>query len=178
MMKRFRVLLTTLLILLCTFGLYALAEGHNEAMVVEIAQPKEYYVYTGAEIKPEVVVTYLEDVAGVATPKTLTAGVDYDVTYEDNIQAGTAEIIVTGKNEYAGEQRVSFKIILAAPAQVTSSPTYNSIKLSWDKVNGAEGYAIYRSTSKSTGFACVKTVGSAITTTYTDSGLNCGTTYY
>ncbi len=178
MMKRFRVLLTTLLILLCTFGLYALAEGHNEAMVVEIAQPKEYYVYTGAEIKPEVVVTYLEDVAGVATPKTLTAGVDYDVAYEDNIHAGTAEIIVTGKNEYAGEQRVSFKIILAAPAKVTSSPTYNSIKLSWDKVNGAEGYVIYRSTSKSTGFACVKTVESTSTTTYTDSGLNCGTTYY
>lgn len=178
MMRKFRIVLMTILILLCTLGFHVMAEGQNEAMVVEMTEPKEYYVYTGAEIKPEVVVTYFEDVEGVSKPKTLTIGVDYDVAYEDNIHAGIAEIVVTGKNTYVGEKRVTFNIVLAAPTSVESSASYNSIKLSWSKVNGADGYAIYRSTSKSSGFACVKTVESGSTTTYTDGGLSCGKTYY
>ena len=35
-----------------------------------------------------------------------TEGIDYEVSYADNINAGTASVILTGKGEYAGELRV------------------------------------------------------------------------
>lgn len=46
--------------------------------------------YTGDEIKPEVTVTF-------PGSGTLTPGEDYDVTYENNEEAGTATVTVTGK---------------------------------------------------------------------------------
>lgn len=52
------------------------------------------------------------------------------------------------------------------------------IKIAWSKVTGATGYTIYRSTSSSTGFTKVKTIQSAQTISWTDSGVTPGKTYY
>ena len=46
----------------------------------------------------------------VKLKKTLTKGKDYEVRYENNIQAGTGSVILTGKGDYVGEKRVTFKI--------------------------------------------------------------------
>lgn len=40
----------------------------------------------------------------------LTEGTDYDVTYNKNINAGTASIVLTGKGKYSGTLKKSFKI--------------------------------------------------------------------
>ena len=48
----------------------------------------------------------------------------------------------------------------------------------WSKVDGATGYQIYRSTKKSSGFKCVKTITNGKTVKYVNKKLSKGKTYY
>ena len=59
-------------------------------------------LYTGSEIEPAVTVKY--------NKATLTEGVDYEISYENNISVGTATIIITGLGEYTGIKKTTFKI--------------------------------------------------------------------
>ena len=60
-----------------------------------------------------------------------------------------------------------------------TSNSYNSIKLTWNKtVNGANGYAVYRSPSKDGKYTLRKTITSKNTIEFTDTGLDTNTTYY
>ena len=56
----------------------------------------------------------------------LTEGTDYDVTYRDNINAGTATVIVTFKGDYTGTLEKNFTIIKATPV-VTTTPTNGTV---------------------------------------------------
>lgn len=69
---------------------------------------------------------------------------------------------------------------LSAPTiSVTSIGSSSSLKVSWNKVSGATGYDIYRSTStSSSSFKLVKTISSGSTTSWTDSGLQADKRYY
>ena len=58
--------------------------------------------YTGEEQKPAVVVSY--------NGKQLVAGQDFDVTYSDNVNVGTAIASIKGKGNYAGINGVPFMI--------------------------------------------------------------------
>ena len=60
------------------------------------------YSWTGQECKPEVKVNYMG--------KDLTQGVDYVIEYRNNIDAGRATVVVKGKGDYRGTQKVNFKI--------------------------------------------------------------------
>jgi len=67
-------------------------------------------------------------------------------------------------------------ISLDTPANLTvTSAGYNSNKITWSAVSNATGYAIYRSTSASSGFVKITTRSS---TGYIDTGLTTGTKYY
>ena len=59
-------------------------------------------VYTGKEIKPEVVVRF-EDVI-------LVEGTDYKLTFTNNVKVGTANIKATGINQYSGTISGTFEI--------------------------------------------------------------------
>lgn len=59
--------------------------------------------YTGAEITPEISVR--------SEGTELVKGTDYELTYEDNINVGTATVIVTFKGNYKGERIVNFNIV-------------------------------------------------------------------
>ncbi len=67
-----------------------------------VVAPVENQTYTGAEIKPELVVTNGE--------QTLTEGVDYTVTYKNNTEVGTATAEITGIGNYSGKTSVTFEI--------------------------------------------------------------------
>jgi hypothetical protein len=56
-----------------------------------------------------------------------------------------------------------------------SSASYDSITASWSAVSGASGYEVWRSTSATGTFALIRTTTS---TSYTDTGLTVGQTYY
>lgn len=62
--------------------------------------------------------------------------------------------------------------------QSAASADYYKIKLTWKAVPGASGYQVYRSSSETGTYAFVKTVGGNSSTSFTDTGLACGTTYY
>lgn len=67
------------------------------------------YTYDGTEKKPELTVSYKE------TP--LTEGCDYAVSYENNLAAGTACVIIRGKGLFYGTQKETF---LITPKEVGS----------------------------------------------------------
>jgi hypothetical protein len=58
---------------------------------------------------------------------------------------------------------------------LSGSTTKNSLRIEWDASLNATGYKLYRSTSSSGQFTVVYTGSS---TTYTNTGLSAGTTYY
>ena len=63
------------------------------------------------------------------------------------------------------------------PELKAASYSYNKIKLSWEKVDGADGYQIYRATKKNGKFSRIATVG-AEKSEYINTKLSCGKTYY
>ena len=46
----------------------------------------------------------------------LVEGTDYEVTYSDNVEAGTAKLVIEGMGNYSGRQEHSFRILQADPA--------------------------------------------------------------
>ncbi len=70
---------------------------------------------------------------------------------------------------------VSATTTVDTPTLTAKSAGYNSIKLSWNAVPGAGAYILYRSTSETGTYSIVK---SATGTSYTNTGLTTGKTYY
>ena len=77
--------------------------------VTGIQNPK----YTGAEHTPTVGVKF--------NGETLTLGIDYTVGYEDNINIGTARVIITGIGNFEGTKTVTFNILPIEPEKITIS---------------------------------------------------------
>lgn len=67
-----------------------------------ISLDQSFYYYSGSECKPGVTVS----LAG----KKLAEGVDYRIEYRDNVNAGTASVVVTGLGSVAGSTSVNFTI--------------------------------------------------------------------
>lgn len=60
-------------------------------------------IYTGEELMPVPVVKDKKTV--------LTEGVDYEVSYQNHVGVGSASVMITGKGDYAGVKRTTFKIL-------------------------------------------------------------------
>lgn len=54
----------------------------------------------------------------------LTQGVDYTVTYEDNVEQGIASVVITGIGQYSGVKRVLFEINDPSHPHEFGSPTF------------------------------------------------------
>lgn len=106
---------------------------------------------------------------------------DYAVSYVNNVNAGTAKVIIVGCGDYTGRKDISFQIKMPASVNtVTNFKAYDntktSLKLSWDKVSGAEGYIVYKyDNSKKTWVRIEKT--KTTDNTYSLSKLTSGTAY-
>lgn len=74
---------------------------------------------------------------------------------------------------------VSGKPQLNAPV-ITAAETvnYKTVKLTYGKVDGANGYVIYRSTKENGGFKKIATIKKKKTVEYTDKACKTGITYY
>ena len=125
---------------------------------------------TGKAVKPDVSVK-------LGSTK-LKKDQDYTVTYSNNKKAGTATVTISGIANYTGTAKTTFKIVNKVNNVKAASAGYNSIKLSWDKLNNATGYKIYRAEKKDGSYKCIKTISDKDTTTYTDKKLTCGKKYY
>ncbi|NHM14075.1 N-acetylmuramoyl-L-alanine amidase family protein [Xiamenia xianingshaonis] len=79
-----------------------------ELAVASLKSGQLFFYNTGEQ--PAEVVVNLKGATANALGQELTKGTDYDVTYENNVNAGTATAVITGDGEYAGELTVDFEI--------------------------------------------------------------------
>lgn len=101
--KRLFAVALSLIMVLALLPVTALAANIETECTVVLDNPGPF-PYTGSAIEPIVTVTVT---AGGAE---LTLDEDYTVSYENNINAGTATVIVTGAEPHTGEKREDFTI--------------------------------------------------------------------
>ena len=94
------------------------------------------------------------------------------------------------KHTIAAYMRVNGKRLAGKPIVVSATPKLSATKftyaksskrivtLKWKKVAGANGYVVYRSTKKTSGFKAVKTIKKQRTITYKSKKLKKGKKYY
>ena len=106
------------------------------------------------------------------TDSTALTGINYTYT----VKAYRTENDTTLESE-CNEKGVTAKAQLKIPAMKTASAVNGKdLKITWGKVNGAEGYAVFRKTANST-WKRIKTIKSAATRTYTDTKVDPGISY-
>ena len=86
-----------------TSGVEPLEPEKKSLESADITLENSSYTYTGTEIKPKVTKV---TVGGETLIKTK----DYIVSYSDNVNAGTAKVIITGAGNYTGKKEKTFQI--------------------------------------------------------------------
>ena len=121
------------------------------------------YTFDGQEVQPKVSVS----LAGA----TLTEGKDYRLEYKDNDSVGEGTVTITGIGNYINSKDAKFQIVeRLATGKITSiSNAAKGMKVSWNKINGAEGYVIYRASGNES-YKAIKTITNVNTLSYTDTG--------
>ena len=106
--------------------------------------------FDGTEKKPGIVVK-LGNI-------TLVAGNDYTLSYENNVNVGTAKVIVTGKGNYTGTVEKNFTIS-KAPQSVTAELSVDTIHESGTAQITASGHGTIRYQSSNEDIAAVDSSG-------------------
>lgn len=84
----------------------------------------------------------------------------------------------TTADESAPAQLTSAQVKAIKPAAKAASYSYTKIKVSWDKVEGVDGYKVYRAASKSSKYSLVYTTTNPDKLYYINTGRTTGKTYY
>jgi len=127
------------------------------------------YTYNGNVRKPTVI---LKDGS-----TTLKLDASYTVTYSTNKNPGTAAVTITGKGNYFGTRKLSFKINMGTPKITVSSSAKKKVTINWCKITGATGYELYMAPSKTGTYKKIATTSSSIAW-YIKTGLSSGKLYY
>ena len=84
-----------------------------------------------------------------------------------------------GKKIYSDySDPASMQVLPGKPSIQVVAANYNTITVSWKKVEGCDGYRVYRATEKDGKYKPVKTCSSVNTLSYKNSKLETGKTYY
>ena len=118
----------------------------------------------------------LASVSGLDTTSYTDVGVACGTPYTYTVRA-VGELDGTPVYSTYNQTGMQGKAVPAAPTVKASSSGPSSIQVSWNAVDGASGYHIYRRTSTGDSWSYLNSV-SASNTGYTDSGLTTGKTYY
>ncbi len=131
-----------------------------------------YVTYNGTAQKPRVTVRD-KDTGETIDPSY------YSLSYRNNTQAGTATVTAKLRRGYKGSANAWFKIYLPAPTVTYVENRENGITITWDKVDGANGYVIYRRAWNliSTGWTAFERWNNTTDTTWTDTTVYAGTRY-
>lgn len=78
-----------------TFMLRVGDEGSQDISDMDVSLSKDAFIYDGNACKPEVTVSYRKDTV-------LEQGIDYTISYEKNVNAGTATAVISGKGLFHG----------------------------------------------------------------------------
>ena len=113
----------------------------SRGVVVSGVQPS--YKYTGSAVMPVPRLAFNGSV--------LKSGVDYTVSYTNNVDAGTATMAITGKGNFQGTQKITFSIEKATAAVAPSQSAWKKsggkwwyrhadgsyTRNGWEHINGA-----------------------------------------
>ena len=126
--------------------------------------------YTGKALKPAVTVKF--------GSKKLKKGTDYTVSYTKNKAVGVATVTVTGKGDYTGTKKVTFKILPRTVAISKLTAGKQRLTVKWTRRAEATGYELQYAMKSS--FAEAKTVRikKNATVSATIKKLKTGKTYY
>ena len=86
-----------------TFMLRVGGKGSRDISDMDVSLSKDTFIYDGNACKPEVTVSYRKDTV-------LEQGIDYTISYEKNVNAGTATAVISGKGLFYGKIRKDFTI--------------------------------------------------------------------
>lgn len=102
-------------------GTFTIAAANIANATVSLNDPSVAYTYSGSAYTPSILVTY--------NGQKLLPNYDYILSYENNTNAGTAYVVVTGKDNYGGVYKLPFKIAPAAfenpNIRILIAPTYD-----------------------------------------------------
>lgn len=113
-MKKFisSLLVSIILASCCSFGFYSYASDSLNISSAVVNLNKESFTYTSSQIKPDVDVRInYNNSDNTSDYLTLQNNKDYKLTYQDNINAGTAKVIVEGIGNYYGSVSKTFSIL-------------------------------------------------------------------
>lgn len=127
------------------------------------------YVYDGKAKKPGVTVKIGD--------RELKNGVDYTVSYQNNVNIGnSAKVVVTGKGIFKGSASKTFVIKMAAPAKTSVSAGNGAagITVKWKKAARADRYVVMKKTGNAKNWTTVTTTKAL---SYTDKNVKNGSKY-
>ena len=122
------------------YGLEFDKEKETEINKLSIGKPQDV-IYTGKNVTTKL---SIKDGKYELIP-----GIDYQVSYKNNKNVGTATITITGKDFYKGTITKTFKI-LPGKTNLTSvkNTKKKSAKITWKKDTEVDGYEIYMAKEK------------------------------
>ena len=127
------------------------------------------YVYDGKSKKPGVTVKIGDRV--------LKDGVDYTVSYQNNVNIGnSAKVVVTGKGIFKGSASKTFVIKMAAPAKTSVSAGNGAagITVKWKKAARTDRYVVMKKAGNAKNWTTVTTTKAL---SYTDRNVKNGSKY-
>lgn len=135
-----------------------------------------YYVYRKADGEK-----YFKQIAEVNGNKTFTS-TDLSATTGVKYQYTVRAYRNRNGKPYAGlydSKGVTATACTKAPTIKSGVSTVSDkLKLTWNKVNGATGYNVYRKLENDKNYKLIKTINGNGNVEFTDSGLKCGVKYY
>ncbi len=113
----------------------------SEQVTVSLSDPNARFVYNGQEFKPAIVVKDGDRVLEINT--------DYTISYENNVNAGTAQAVINGASSLVtGSRNLSFTIepqsIASYDAGPVVSATYNGNAIVQEKLEVKNGTSVLR----------------------------------
>lgn len=99
----------------------------------------------------------------------------YSAVSIDGNKLTVKSYLLNGTNSSEVDKFIITKSKLATPKLNAKTASKTAINLSWSKIDGAATYQLYRATSKNGPF---KKIATTAATSYKDTGLKTGTTYY
>ena len=95
-------------------------------------------IYNGKKLTPKVKIPSLKK------------NKDYSVYYSDNLNPGIAGVTVSGLGDVLGDVTLNFKILPRPVKSLkVSNRKENLLTFTWDKITGADKYAVYQKTNNS-----------------------------
>lgn len=151
--------------------------GYNKIKVkwTKVSGASGYYIYRSTSKSGTY--THVKTVSGESSTYGTDSGLKTGKTYYYKVRA---YVVLDGVKCFGQYSGVKSSKPMPSKSQITKkvSTDYRSIGLTWKKVSGASGYEIYRATKKAGTYKLIKTINSGSKTSYTNTKLKTGTTYY